>query len=149
MTLNRSFGPGSKEGMNPDLSQLRPRVCQVESPRAVPRPRPGHGEGQGEDGGHEEQGHVDHHPGQEEVGAEDREEDGKDVDHHGEELQEQVEEQEDLLDLPILPVVNKDYGEADEEGDEEDPACGDQLLGINFLLKIHDHQLLPLSPPLR
>ena len=96
------------------------------------------GEGQGEDGSHQEKDHVDHHPGEEEVGAEGGDEDGKDVDHHGEELQEQVEEQEDLLDLPISPVVNKDDGETDEEGDKEDPAGGDKLPGINFLLEIHD-----------
>ena len=72
------------------------------------------------------------------MGAEGGEEDGKDVDHHGEELQEQVEEQEDLLDLPIPPVVNKDDGETDEEGDKEDPAGGDKLPGVNFLLEIHD-----------
>ena len=46
-----------------DLSQLRPRVCQVESSGAVPRPRPGHGEGQGEGPGRGG-GHHHHHPRQ-------------------------------------------------------------------------------------
>ena len=99
--------------------------------------RVGDGEGQGKDGSHQEQDHIDHHPGQEEVGAEGGEKDGKDVDHHGEELQEQVEEQEDLLGLPVLPVVNKHDGEANQEGDKEDPACGDQLPGLHLGLPPH------------
>ena len=63
-------------------------------------------------------------------------EDCQHVEDHRQELQEQVEEEQDLLDVIMVLVVDKNYGDPNQESDQDYPGSGDQLPGLDLNIRM-------------